>query len=63
MAQHWRESIVGDEAVHLGRAVPLFLDVDSDRKLAYASATLVEDCERVIDGVGYAEVRVRGLHG
>jgi hypothetical protein len=32
-------------------------------QLAYAYATLVEDCERVVDEVGYAEVRVRGLHG
>lgn len=30
-------------------------------QLAYA--TLVEDCERVVDEVGYAELRVRGLHG
>jgi hypothetical protein len=32
-------------------------------QLAYAYATLVEDCERVVDEVGYAEVRVRCLHG
>jgi hypothetical protein len=31
------------------------------QQLAYA--TLVEDGERVVDEVGYAEVRVRGLHG
>ncbi len=29
----------------------------------YAYATLVEDCERLVDEVGYAEVWVRGLHG
>jgi len=29
----------------------------------YAYATLVEDYERLVDEVGYAEVRVRGLHG
>jgi len=28
---------------------------------AYAYATLVEDCERVVDEVGCAKVRVRGL--
>jgi hypothetical protein len=31
--------------------------------LAYTYATLVEDCERVVDEVGCATVRVRGLHG
>ena len=33
------------------------------QQLAYAYATLVEDCERLVDEIGYAEVRVRGLHG
>ena len=32
-------------------------------QLAYVYATLVEDCEGLVDEVGYAEVRVRGLHG
>jgi hypothetical protein len=30
------------------------------QQLAYAYATLVEDGERVVDEVGYADVRVRG---
>jgi hypothetical protein len=33
------------------------------RQRANAHATLVEDGERVVDEVGYAEVRVRRLHG
>ena len=33
------------------------------QQLAYAYATLVEDGERVVDEVGYAEVRACGLHG
>ena len=32
-------------------------------QLASAYATLVEDCKRLVDEFGYAEVSVRGLHG
>jgi hypothetical protein len=30
---------------------------------AYAYTALVQDCERVVDEVGGAEVTLRGLHG
>jgi hypothetical protein len=30
---------------------------------AYAYAALVEDCDRVVDEVGGAELTLRGLHG
>ena len=33
----------------------------SMEQLAYAYATLVEDGERLVDEVGYAEVRVAGF--